>query len=411
MTTPDTPEPSLRPGEGLLGANWGADRRRVVALLAGAYARIADGRDENFAYWLVARDEIQRRLALNFENAGLEAPPLAAVDLMDRAAPEAALRDSNEHIAFVKALMTDATPLLWDHIEYRMTTDGNVHLEIIGGTGSGKSSCAITIADGIQRIAPERLLDHVNFDLGELQAKLKTKKARETVVQDEFLQTSGEGARTTQALFQNLEDTLRASQVNLIVCSPRVHEHATMQARLEAIAWNPAQKWSAFLLYTHDRPKGVVAIPWCREELWNVYSTFKKQNVSRSLSGAFQDKTWLVRTALRFFDDAELVDYLKTMVKGRQFKRADFEEAISVFHGDMMTVTQREKVASFMQRMTAAYKRAAPKFERYFGLPPNDGLRTLAGRAEKTKQKEEAGEEDDADEPEDGSERPGEAIG
>lgn len=353
----------------------------MVVLLAAAYSAVADGRAENFGLFLHVSRTLRALFTEMFEARGLELPDMAMDVLLSRLAPVSPSPKASEHIALVAAMLNDYSNIFARHLEYRLATDANNHLEITGGTGSGKSSCALTIANWLSEIEPAKLEAYVNFDLAELPDRLRGKKARETVIQDEFIQVTGEGANTTKALFMNLEDTLRGSGVNLFVLSPRRQEHGTMQATLEAVLWNRAERYTLFLVWIEGRPCGVVAVPWCNESLWRAYSEFKRRNVGRSLSGAFQDRMWAVRNAMRFFANENLVDYLQTVNKGKAFKKTDFEAAIVLFSAEMQTVSQRGLTASFMLGMVANYKRSSKKFYKWFGVEPNDGLRILAGKA------------------------------
>lgn len=384
---------TLRPlGEGLMPRSWSNDRDRLTKALGltydGAFAK------EQGATW-AARVTLSQQAAQDFrancQNAGLEMAPLNQDAFLSRLRPDDG-KQGGDHIAMVRAITTDYSARFSQHIQYRLLTDGNVHIEITGPTGLGKSSCAISIADWIWPIQPGELLRHVNFDLDELTEKLPVLQRGQSVIQDEVLELTGEGAATARAKLKNVEDTIRKRGVNLITCSPREHDFATMQIELEAVAWNPHAKWSLFLAHVGGKPMGLVPIPWCRAELWAEYDAFKEANLERSLSGAFQDRKWLTRKCMKFFADENLVDYLDSMPKGRQFTRSDFDRAIGAFRGDAMASVQRQKVAAMMFEMVTAYKRNAHKFEKWWGVRPNAGLDRLARRQAKSVS---SGEDDD----------------
>ncbi|MEA3200919.1 MAG: hypothetical protein QOE90_2347 [Thermoplasmata archaeon] len=338
-------------GAGLLPDWWGQNRQHYVTALGLAY----DGsfRQEPGADWAVrvrkSADAADYFLSA-CRSVGLEMAPFHWDALAARIRPDDT-RKQGDHIALVRALNTDYGARFSEHVQYRLLTDGNVHVEITGPTGLGKSSCAIALADWIWPIRPGELLRHVNFDMDELTDKLPRLDRGESVIQDEVLELTGEGAATARSKLNNVEDTIRKRGVNLITCSPREHDFATMQIELEALAWNRVDKWTLFLAHVAGKPTGLVPIPWCRAELWNEYEPFKAANLERSLSGAFQDRKWLTRKAMRFFGDENLVDYLDSMPKGRQFTRTDFDRAIGAFRGDAMASAQRQKVASMMFEM------------------------------------------------------------
>lgn len=363
-------------GNGLLGDNWANGRDWAINSLQAAYSRVAEDPVGNLGVWLKVRESIRDYLHRKLRSVGLESAPMYEDAIMDRIAPYRPQHDDEAHVALVAALLTDYGPRFAEHIEYRHANHGNVHLEITGKTGTAKSSCAISIADWIRPIDPEKLIDHVNFDLNELPKRLEKKQPRETVIQDEFISVAGDGARTQQMLFANLEDTLRASGVNLFVLSPRRHEHATMQAVLEAVAWNPSGRWTAFLVYVDGKPRGLVPVPWCRSELWEPYSAFKKRNIQRTLSGQFKDLAAGIRQGVRLLDEPNVQWWLLDVI-GRP-KKGDFEDAIRLSSGHMMTVSERGFIAEMMYAACKAYDKIGDELEERFGVPPTEGLKKVA---------------------------------
>lgn len=363
-------------GNGLLGTNWSQGREWAIKSLQAAYSRVAEDPVGNLGVWLKVRHQVLDYVRACFTSAGLENAPMYEDALWDRVAPYRPARDDEEHIALVAALLTDYGQRFADHCEYRHRTDGNVHVAWEGHTGSGKSSCAIAVADWMHEIEPDRLNEYVNFDINELPKRLEGKVARETVIQDEFVAVAGDGARTQQMLFMNLEDTLRASGVNLFVCSPRQHDHGTMQCRMEAVGWNRAGQWTAFLCWVEGRPHGLVAVPWCREPLYAAYKKFKDRNVKRTLSGQFKDLAAGIRQAVRLLDEPNVQWWLLDVI-GRP-KKGDFEDAIRLSSGQMMTVSERSFIAEMMYAACKAYDKIGDELEDRFGVPPTDGLRRIA---------------------------------
>lgn len=373
-THPITPEWA---GTGLLSPAWGEEVDRLVTLTAAAYAAIAEGRADNFGLWTGTRTQLVEAWNAQLEAHGLTAAPFYLRALRRRLAPAALRADKGEHVALVEALFTDIGQEVAAHCHYRLATDGNLHFAFTGPTGSAKSSCAITIADWLSPIEPGRLIEHVNFDLGELPQRLRTKTARQTVIQDEFVSGAGEGSRTHAALFENLEDTMRASQVNLFVCSPRRQEHATMQACFEAIAWNRDAGYTLFLVWVDNMPEGVVAVPWCRRELWGAYKPWKAANVERSVSGAFRDSEFTARTAMRVVDDPRVVKWLASVKK--RPRKTDVEEAIDLFRGDTLSVMQKANVSRWLAATINGYGRVRDQWDSLFpGVRPSKGFLQLA---------------------------------
>ncbi|HLE47500.1 MAG TPA: hypothetical protein VI818_04315, partial [Candidatus Thermoplasmatota archaeon] len=297
-------------GQGLLGENWGAERNQILDFLEIAYHNVADGRGQNYGIWRKAREDVGDLFTAKFNAVGLESARGFYDHLMKKLTP--AGRDSvpTDHIRLVEAFFTDYTEALCEHIAYRHLYDGNNHIYFTGPTGLGKSSCAISLANWIKPIREDELENCVNLDLSELPHKVKGKLPRQTVIQDEVLALAGEGARTIMSMFNNLQDTLRASGVNFFVISPSKVEHATIQMRLEAVAWNPREGFTVFLAWMEDMPLGLVALPWAPDHLWKPYSAFKARNVERSMSGAFRDTGYIARTGMDAFANEKLVRYL-----------------------------------------------------------------------------------------------------
>lgn len=370
------------PGQDLLGRSWEANRDYATQLLSAAYNQVADRPAENWALWQGVRRKLTAVVTERWRASGLKTARMYMDAFLTRVAPLEPSRRPGEHVALVHALLTDYNAAFVEHCDYRHENDGNVHLEITGHTGMAKSSCAIAIADWLSPIEPARLREHVNFDLSELHKRLKGKQPRQTVIQDEYLALSGEGARTDQSRFANLEDTLRASQVNLFVLSPRRQDHATMQARLEAVAWNRRARWTAFLVWAEDTPLGILSVPWCRPELWDEYKKFKAQNTDRTLSGAFRDERHIARTGLQVLEDERVIRYLTRIVA--KPKKAQIDEAVTHFCPMMLTKAQKDQVVDFIWFAATELNRFGDEFSWFFGFQPNDGLRAVADACRKT---------------------------
>jgi hypothetical protein len=392
--SPNPPAPGTAPWNGAryLGADWSAPREQLTMALNIAYRGLSQVRAENYALWVRAIKMAETTVKQWFQAVGLEAPPFHEDSFARRIAPLTPVADHAKHVALVNAVMTDYSARFAEQFAYRLRTSANVHLEITGPTGMAKSSCAISIADWCKRIEPGTLLRHMNFDLPELADRFADKEPGDSVIQDEFLEQTGEGAVNAQKMFMNVEDTLRASQIHFIVCSPRKREHATMQATLEAVAWNRRAKWTAFLVWMNGEPHGLLPVPWCRADLWAEYSAFKARNVDRTKNAAFRDRQHTARTAMRLFEDEWILDHLINVVTSKKKKRADFEEAIELYRGDMMTTAQRTRIAGFMFNAARGFHRIEATFEARFGVPINDGLRAVA-EAMRVKTRDEEAEE------------------
>lgn len=369
-------EAQLVHSESLLPANLEQDRIALLANLNAAYSSVMTNRTDNWRMWQDVRLQVTGILKRRFEDAGITAPPWNLDALWARIDLPHPSRDPNAHLALVRALLTNYGARFWEHIRYRMENDGNLHIELVGGTGMAKSSCAITLADAIHPIAPDRLVEHLSRDVSDLPARLAGKSAGETVIQDEFVQVAGDGAATVRNLFTNLEDTLRASQVNLLVLSPRRQDHGTMQATLEAILWNPERGFTVFLVWLEGIPHGVIALPWAKAALWEAYKPWKQESIERTLRGQFRDNAYIARLAVAAFADERLVQFL--LSTANKPTRKDFHMALDFFQAQMMASTQVDRMASFMYDICYAWDRVEPHFESWFGVKANNGLKRVA---------------------------------
>jgi hypothetical protein len=245
----------------------------------------------------------------------------------------------------------------------------------------GKSSCAIALADELDPIEPLDLERHLSIDLGDLPTKLRNKRRRQTVIQDELPAGAGEGSRTQENLAQNIEDTLRASGINLFWIKPSYQGRTTTQCALELILWNPTQKASLFVMWVDSQAVGVVARSWARKELWDVYKPWKEANVERTKAGIFRDNSYLARTASRAFRDPRLIDFLHKAPN--KPKRADIEAALSMFYAQMMAATQKDSLVHFIHTVLYGWDRIGPHYSEWFGVDPSPGLAQVAERCYK----------------------------
>lgn len=366
-------------GAGLLPEPWAEDRENLVNMLAAAYSEILEAKQENFGVWVAMMKRLQRRLEGMWKEVGLEAPPWNRDALLARLVPPYPERDPVSHIRLVRAFLTNYGGTCAEHIRYRMEHEGNVHVEFTGFTGSAKSSAAIRLMDWIKPIRRGRLGEHLSADLSELPKKLMTKQRGESVTQDEFPKLAGEGAVTIRAMFDNIEDTIRASGVNLFAISPRRQDHATMQCRLEAVLANWDKKFTVFLVSVEETALGLWAIPWAPDDLWAPeYKPWKFDMVKRALAGQFKDNAYLVKMAMRVFENERFVQYFESATN--KPKKGDFSAAVELFAPQMMTHAQVDKVVSLMFMLATNYERLAPRCSEWFGVEPNEGLKRVAAK-------------------------------
>lgn len=371
--------PSAPYDAGLYDPSLSQDAADFVEAMQVGYAAIGNDNAENLEVWTDLRQEVVGTLRRRYESVGWTAPPLVWDAFWKRLDLPVPSKDPLAHVELIEAITRNAGPRVAEHCVYRLTHAGNVHAAFCGPTGIGKSSCAIGLADWLKPIEPDKLLDHLLINDTDLPARLVGKAPGDTVIKDEAPRTSGEGARTQQSLYENTEDTIRKSGVNLFRLSPHEpSDEGTMQLLFEVFAWNPARKASIALVWVKGRPHGVIAMPWCRAELHSVYEPWKDGNVQASLAGQFKDSGFLAKRALQLFDDPRFVQFLAQAVN--KPKMRDFRAAIELFPGTMLSGVQADRLAAFMYEVAYNYERLGIVFEDWFGVKPNAGLETVANK-------------------------------
>lgn len=350
--------------------------RKLVIQLQAAYATVMDDRVTNFELWNRTRAQVRHHVLAHLERIGADMPPIYRDLWLKRLAPAMPLMDANNHVELVEAFFTDYAPTLREQIQYRMTTDGNVHLAFAGPPGLGKSSCAIFLADWTKTIPRGHLGDYLSIDVSDLPGKIHGKKRGDTVIQDEYLQAYGDGARTAQAMFDNLEDTLRKSGVNLFRLSPRKQESATMQGELEAVAWNRDGHFSLFMCWAGDKPMGIVLVPWCAKDLYDEYEPWKDQNIDRTMAGQFKDHRVTAQRANALCSDERFIQFMEKLVNKPRLK--DFRAAVEYFPAAMMSGREGDRVADFLHDICYGWERFKDEYEAWFGVEPVPGLERIA---------------------------------
>lgn len=367
----------MRHGDGLLDPALFESRQNLIITMQAAYSNIADERKQNFAIWEAGRTHVGRRLEDRYRQAGWTAPPLVWDAFWKRVALPVQSRDPLAHVELLEALLTNYHDRVLEHCIERLSNNGNIHAAFCGPTGIGKSSCAIALADWLKPIPPERLLGHLFTNDTALPGILSSLTRGDTAIKDETPRLAGEGSITLRSMYENIEDTIRKSGINLFRLSPHPpSEEGTMQLVFEVFAWNPLKRASIALVWVKGRPHGVMALPWCPASLYAVYEPWKDANVESSLAGQFKDNAFLAKQAIALLEDRRFVAFMLEAVNKPKLK--DFRSAIELFPGSMISGTQADRLASFMHDMCYNYERLGPVFEDWFGIKPNDGLEKVA---------------------------------
>lgn len=356
-------------------------RHAIRQFMSLAYGSVGETGAENWGIWELHIGQVVDELREAYRAAGWCAPRGFWDSFWFRVDLPRPSADGTAHMRLIEALTVDYGEAFEEHILDRINTEGNVLLAIRGFTGSAKSSCAGSIADWLQPIPPEGLLDHYCVDVNRLPAAIKGRPRGWWQILDELLRTAGDGSTTLAKMLHNVEDNIRKSGVCLIVTTPDGHDHATMQFELEAIFSNPKEKKTLFLVWIKGQPHGVIAIPWMRKELYEKYEPWKDGNVARSLAGYFNDNTETARLAVQLFENPKLVRHLSGIAN--KPKRADIHNAIRWYHPGMLSTAQTDAVTDFTYGALYAFERMAPYFEDDFGVKPNQGMAKIAEKCYK----------------------------
>lgn len=293
-----------------------------------------------------------------------------------RARPVSQAEEFDAYLRYVRALLTPYNDRFSQHIRDRLLDNANVHLEFCGGTGTRKSSCAIGLADWQRHLEPGDLAKRLSFDLSELVANIATLGPGDVAIHDEYLQATGTGSKTQQAVVENQQDTLRRSGVSVYMCSPRRQEHDATHLVLETLLVNRERQFTVFMLWKLEVPLGVVALPWAPAHLWTEYEPWKDANTERSKSASFKDSQRLKRLALRVMEDCDFVE--EVMLAAKKPTKKDVRQALEDHCAVQLSATEADFLTTRLYNLM--YKLRPEAFERWYGCPPGPGITKLNQR-------------------------------
>lgn len=351
-------------------------RADVIGQLNAAYMKVAESRGENFVLAVGVMEKLGEHIRAFWDERGYKAPKAFYDYFYQRVMPVTLPDDRQAYIGLMAALVTDWGPNLIQHIRERLSEEGNFFGQVMGWTGSGKSSCALNLLDGISTIDPERFEDHVAIDLEDAPAKLQGKKPGQGIVLDEELELTGEGSTTSRKTFSNIENTLRASGVNMLICSPQAKEHDASQFVLEAILWNRAKRRTLFVAWVMGVPLGYVIIPWMRDELYAKYKPWKQKNVERTLRAQFRKENALFEMMHDIFGHDGFVTVLHSYHK---INKTQLKAMIAAFFGHRAWVkTLRDQLADFTHDQLTVYHKLGDKYTKVWGGDPHPNFVRIA---------------------------------
>ena len=133
-----------------------------------------------------------------------------------------------ENSLFFLAAHRNINGIVMSDLQYRSDAGRNSIISVYGPTGSGKSWDMLSLMDVLAYIYGKKPdPDNVSFEVNRMIGRLKDVKEKNTLSMDEQIATFGPGSMSALKELQNIEETMRKRQINMIYCSPtaRQHEH------------------------------------------------------------------------------------------------------------------------------------------------------------------------------------------
>lgn len=138
----------------------------------------------------------------------------------------------------------------------------SVVLWIFGGTGSGKSSLALSLALDTD---PCMSADRVAFDNSELEAVIKESGQGDSIIRDETVKDFGEGSDQLLSMVQDATETLRKRRNSFFLLSPVIKGVPFVHFYLEVLQSNVALERG---MLSREIKKGLKHI-WFRVGVWS----------------------------------------------------------------------------------------------------------------------------------------------
>jgi hypothetical protein len=309
------------------------------------------------------------------KDQAFENTPLLEEVLWDRCAPTVPASAPEVHVAFLRAMVTPFTRRFQEHMLYRHNRGGNWMGQVVGATGTTKSSIALGLAEWFSQSAPKRQMELLVYYPWTLPDVYAQAKPGETVISDENIQVSGEGSTTLKQSLTMMEQQTRQSQINALAVSPSENDHAAQQFTLETLLVNWDTKRTRLMCWYGEHPLGFVDLPWASKEMWDAYSPWKAQNVERSKGAYFNDQRSLFRMMNDLADRAEFQLYVKNLNKP---KKQDLEAAVRVSWGRFMPESQLATLVNLLYTIGYGWDRWRKDFETFCGEPYTKGLEAFS---------------------------------
>ncbi|MFA5862796.1 MAG: hypothetical protein WDA16_13980 [Candidatus Thermoplasmatota archaeon] len=302
----------------------------------------------------------------------------------------------DQAIRYALAHEKDISDIFHAHIQERRRYGGNVVLEFVGPTGSGKSSCMLGLMERhngllekIRSEGPSAMRNRLSIDLQELPGKLEKLTAGDAVALDEQLHLAGEGATTALKMMRNLEDTLRGTMIDIYFASPGTRTgHDASQGVLEAISWSPPilrdgapglarTKFIVWLGLNGNEaiPLGYIDLPWASPDVFAAYKPIKEENLERTKRGQFH-QTGEASDAIirRLFETPALLERLH--IRARPTK-ADWKRYLQRY-APTMSIAERDFLSAELEEMMLCLRDEPTRFQRIWGWEPTENMRRVA---------------------------------
>jgi len=173
-----------------------------------------------------------------------------------------------------------------EEFRYRTYGERNITVEIIGQTGSGKSSVLITLA--LNWFSKPVDINDIVFTTQEVIDRAKLVGRNHTIIKDEQNKQKGMGSQREEDELEALEDTTRKYGLNLLFASPRRRNHSSAHYLLEVICINKEKRLTKVAIYNQDTYSyiGYFVIKIIEEnnKLWKEYNKKKDKFIETVLS-------------------------------------------------------------------------------------------------------------------------------
>lgn len=176
------------------------------------------------------------------------------------------------------------------------TQKRNLILSIDGKTGSGKSIAAIDIAKTWSSYSGGKFDEsHICFTSQEALELLNSADEKDVFIIDEQITIFGTGSDREKTALENIEATVRASQISLIYCSPEVKLHVHHYRLWTTGIINYKRGLNLNVLYDglEKKPMGYVVTryPELSRKFWESYNRNKMNFINAVLKQEPVDRT------------------------------------------------------------------------------------------------------------------------